>query len=81
MSGKRCNDDTRKYLAGLRLEDIDEFSLANCSLSGRLEDCFTITTGKGRLGPFPKMITVKGSTYMNNVRVDSVTVDEGFTIS
>lgn len=77
-----CRDNIRRYLGGLRLKDIDKFSLANCPLPGGPKAvCFTIETGNGQLGPFPKSITVKGSTYMNNVRVDSVDVDEGFTIS
>jgi hypothetical protein len=77
-----CSDDIRKYLGDLHLEDIDTFDLSNCPLpSGPQAVCFTIETGEGRLGPFPKTITVKGSTYMNNVRVDSVDVDEGFTVS
>jgi hypothetical protein len=77
-----CRDDIRRYLGGLRLKDIDKFSLANCPLPrGPKAVCFTIETGNGQLGPFPKSITVKGSNYMNNVRVDSVDVDEGFTIS
>jgi hypothetical protein len=77
-----CSRDIRKYLGALRLEDIDGFDLSNCPLPGGPQAvCFTIETGDGRLGPFPKTITVKGSTYMNNVRVDSVDIDEGFTIS
>ncbi|HYX47206.1 MAG TPA: hypothetical protein VE820_10355 [Sphingomicrobium sp.] len=77
-----CRDDIRKYIGTLRLEDIDDFSLANCPLPGGPEAvCFTIKTGDGKLGPFPKIITVKGSTYMNNVRLDSVTVAEGFSVS
>jgi hypothetical protein len=79
---KSCSDHVRAYLGKLRLEDIDEFSLANCPLPGGPKAiCFTIETGHGRLGPFPKTITVKGSVYMNNVRVDSLEVDHGFTIS
>ncbi|NUQ17688.1 MAG: hypothetical protein HOP95_04430 [Sphingomonas sp.] len=79
---QRCRGDIRNYLGDLRLEDIDSFNLSNCPLPGGPQAvCFTIETGEGRLGPFPKTITVKGSTYMNNVRVDSVDVDEGFTVS
>jgi hypothetical protein len=77
-----CGGDVQTYLGQLRLEDIDRFDLSNCPLpGGPATVCFTITTGENRLGPFPKKITVKGSTYMNEVRVDSVDVDEGFTIS
>jgi hypothetical protein len=77
-----CSGDIRKYVGDLRLEDIDKFDLSNCPLpGGPKEVCFTVETGEGRLGPFPKTITVKGSTYMNNPRVVSVDVDEGFTVS
>ena len=76
-----CKDDIRSYLGEMRLEDIDSFNLSNCRIAGPDAVCFTIETGKGRIGPFPKTLTVKGSTYMNNVRVDSVEVEEGFTVS
>jgi hypothetical protein len=78
-----CRDNIRRYLGQLRLKDIDEFSLANCPPNGDEPGsiCFTIKTGDGRLGPFPKWITVKGSDYMNRIRVDSVDVEEGFTMS
>ena len=77
-----CRGNIREYLGSLRLEDIDSFDLRNCPLPGGPKAvCFTIKTGDGQLGPFPKTITVKGSTYMNNVRVDSVDVEEGYTMS
>jgi hypothetical protein len=80
--GSACRDDIRQYLGKLRLHDIDNLTLANCPLPGGPKAvCFTIETGHLKLGPFPKTITVKGSTYMNKVRVDSVSVDEGFTVS
>lgn len=80
--GTACRDDVRQYLGALRLHDIDELTLANCPLPGGPKAvCFTIETGHTKLGPFPKTITVKGSTYMNKLRVDSVEVEEGFTIS
>ena len=64
------------------MEDVDSFNLSNCPLpGGPAAVCFTIKTGENRLGPFPKTITIKGSTYMNEVRVDSVDVVEGFTMS
>lgn len=79
---RQCDDNVRRFLGALRLEDIDEFSLANCPLAIDLKSvCFTVKTGEGRLGPFPKWITVKGSTYMENIRVDSVEIDESFTMS
>lgn len=57
-------------------------SLANCPLQRGAEAvCFSIETGHSKLGPFPKTITVKGSTYMNKLRVNTMDVDEGFTIS
>ena len=77
-----CSGNIRRYLGDMRIEDIDRFSPGNCPLPGGPKDiCFTVVTGEGRLGPFPKTITVKGSTYMNNVRVDSIDVGEGFTVS
>ncbi|HET9813008.1 MAG TPA: hypothetical protein VFP57_05050 [Sphingomicrobium sp.] len=80
--GSACRDDVRQYVGELHLDNIDELTLANCPLPGGPKAiCFTIETGHGKLGPFPKMITVKGSTYMNKVRVDSVDVEEGFTVS
>jgi hypothetical protein len=66
----------------LRLGDINRFSAAGCPQEGGPKSvCFTLETGDGRLGPFPKMLTVKGSVYLNNVRVGSVTIAEGFTMS
>ncbi len=78
-----CGQGIREYLGQLRLEEIDEFSLVNCSLEDVSPHsvCFTITTGVHQIGPFPKHITVRGSTYMNNVRLDSVEVLESFTVS
>ena len=65
-----CSGDIRKFIGDLRLEGIDKFDLSNCPLpAGPKEVCFTVETGEGRLGPFPKTITVKGSTFMNNPRV------------
>lgn len=77
-----CSGDIRKFIGDLRLEEIDKFDLSNCPLpGGPKEVCFTVDVGEGRLGPFPKTITVKGSTFMNNPRVDSIDIYEGFTIS
>lgn len=80
---KGCSQGVREYLGRLRLEDIDEFGLVNCPLGDAPPNsvCFTVTTGVHQLGPFPKYITVKGSTHMNNVRIDSVDVLESFTVS
>lgn len=80
--GSACRDDIRGYLGRLRLDEIDELSLANCPLpSDPKAVCFTIETGQGELGLFPKTITVNGSVYMKKLRVDSVDVTEGFTMS
>lgn len=78
-----CGPGVREYLGRLRLEDIDEFTLVNCPLGEAPPNtvCFTVMTGLHQIGPFPKYITVKGSTHMNNVRLDSVEVMEGFTVS
>ena len=78
-----CSRDPRSFLGALRLNDIDELSLVNCrDTDDRPKSvCFTMTTGEFRLGHFPKYITVKGSTYLNKPRLDSVEVIESFTIS
>jgi hypothetical protein len=78
-----CVQGTRAYLGNLRLEDIDEFSAINCPLVSRLENsfCFTVITDAHEVGPFPKYVTVKGSTYMNNYRIDSIEVVEGYTVT
>jgi hypothetical protein len=80
---RACSKGIREYLGSLRLDDIDEFTLANCPLAGAPPNsiCFTVISGVHQLGPFPKYITVKGSTYMNNVQIDSVDVLESFTVS
>lgn len=78
-----CRPDVRQYVADLRLDNIDDFSLINCPLifNQPKSICFTVTTGRHQLGPFPKYITVKGSTHMNNIRLDSVEILESQTIS
>jgi hypothetical protein len=80
--GQACADDRRRYLASLRLHDIDSVSRLNCSrASAPEEDCFTVTVGEHELGPNPKYITIKGTTYMNEWKVYSVSIVEGFTVS
>jgi hypothetical protein len=81
--GRSCQADIKAYIGSLKLNDIDELSEANCTfLVGSSDDvCFTITTGTHELGPFPKYITVKGSTHMNRYRIDAIEVMEGFTVS
>jgi hypothetical protein len=78
-----CDSDIRTYLGRLRLSDIDDLSRLNCRLAETAEPlvCFTATAGEHRLGPFPKYITIRGSTHMNAVRVDSVEILESFTMS
>jgi|GEM_PF-7011183 len=78
-SGKACEDDIRQYLSELRLQEIDGVSRFNCDRSD--EDCFTVTVGENELGPYPKYITIKGTTHMNNWEVYSVSVVEGQTMS
>jgi hypothetical protein len=81
-SGEACRPDIRAYLGKLSLKEIEKTSEITCPYAkGPGENCFTVTVGKGRLGPFPKMITIKGSTYMNDWKVHSVEVSEGFTVS
>lgn len=80
--GEACAPDIRAYLSKLTLREIEETSEINCPYAkGPGENCFTVTIGEGRLGPFPKMITIKGSTYMNDWKVHSVEVRESFTVS
>jgi len=81
--GEACKGDIHAYLGKLKLSDIDELSEANCTydVGPSYKVCFTITTGTHQLGPFPKYITVKGSTHMNRYRIDAVDVMEGFTVS
>lgn len=81
--GKSCDLALRTYIGKLRLKDIDDFGFANCPVFGSKpkEVCFTVEVGRHHLGPFPKYITVRGSTYMNNVIVYSVSVIESFTMS
>lgn len=79
--GESCAPGLRQYLAELRLSDIDDTSQIGCTRIGdKREDCYTVTVGQGQLGPFPKRITIRGSTYMNDWKVRSVTVREGFTM-
>lgn len=79
--GDACAPSIREYLATLKLQDIDETSQINCSYpKGPGEHCYTVTVGKNKLGPFPKKITIHGSTYMNNWYVHLVDVREGYTV-
>lgn len=81
--GKSCNPALRSYLGKLHLKDIDDFSFAGCPVfeSKPKDVCFTVEVGRNQFGRFPKYLTVRGSTYMHDVRVYSVTVIESFTMS
>ena len=80
---KSCSSSLRTYLGKLRLKDIDDFSFANCPIFGSKPKnvCFTVEVGRNHLGPFTKYISVRGSTYMNDITVESVIVIESFTLS
>jgi hypothetical protein len=82
-NGKSCSSETRSYLGELRLKDIDDLSFATCPIYGSKPNdvCFTVEVGRNQLGPFPKYLTVSGSTYMNNIEVYSVSVTESSTVS
>lgn len=78
----QCPPETRSYLAQLRLAEIDETGEVNCDhadVAG--QKCYTVVVGKNQLGPFPKWITIKGSTLDNRWLVYSVEVKDSFTIS
>ena len=77
--GEECQSDIRAFLSELRLHEIDAVSLKHCT--GDAYDCFTATVGEHELGPNPKHITIEGTTYMNEWRVQSISIVEGFTIS
>ncbi|MEP2990012.1 MAG: hypothetical protein ABJN65_02085 [Parasphingorhabdus sp.] len=77
--GKECQSDIRAFLSELRLHEIDAVSSENCI--GDAYDCFTATVGEHELGPNPKHITIKGTSYMNEWRVQSINIIESFTIS
>ncbi len=77
-----CVSSVRGYLGSLRLDRINEYSEINCRLGNKPPGsiCFTIKVDEGRRGPFPKYITVTGSTYLHRLRIDSVEVFEYFTM-
>lgn len=80
FQGKECAKGIRQYISTLRLHEIDSVNKFNCTRA-RNEDCFTVTVGEHQLGPYPKIITIKGTTYMNAFQVFSVSVIESFTMS
>ena len=78
-NNEECQSDLRAFLSELRLHEIDAVSSENCT--GDAYDCFTATVGEHELGPYPKHITIKGTTYMNEWRVQSISIIESFTMS
>lgn len=81
FNGESCQNSIRRYLGALRLHDIKSVSQLDCVRPTEAgQQCFTVKVGSGT-GPFPKYITVKGSTYMNDWQVHSVDVLESFTMS
>lgn len=80
--GGSCSSDASAILGKLKLSEISEVSEKNCLHSDKSEDhCYTVTIGQNRVGPYPKEITVRGSTYMNNRRVFGVSIRESLTLS
>lgn len=80
-NGSKCLSP-REFLAKLKLNEIDKTSGINCLFQEKPGDhCYTVTVGEGRLGAFPKELTVRGTTHMNEWRVYSVSIREGNTIS
>lgn len=77
--GKECQSDIRQFLSQLRLDEIDTVNMVNCT--DDTDDCYTVTVGEHELGPNPKYITIKGTTYKNEWRVQSIDVIESFTVS
>lgn len=77
--GSECMSDVRDFLRDLRLHEINSVSARNCI--GDAYNCFNVTVGKSKLGPNPKHLTIKGTTYMNDWRVQSISIVEGYTIS
>lgn len=83
QAGRDCTHDSRAFLGSTRLGDIDEFSHVNCSLrsSATGSVCFTIVVGRHQIGPFPKYVTVRGSSVRDSIRINSVEILESFTMS
>lgn len=80
--GGECLPGIRRYLGLLRLDRINETSRINCPyVTGPAEHCFTVKVDEGLIGPFPSYITVRGSTYMNHVKVFEVSIRQSSTIS
>jgi len=80
FSGEECEEGIRQYISTLRLNEINSVNKLNCERAPN-EDCFTVTVGEHQLGPYPKLITIRGTTYMNDWQVYSVSVVESFTVS
>jgi hypothetical protein len=82
VDGGQCAGDIRAYLAQLRFNEIFQVEKSDCHTTERkLPKCFVVHTGEHLLGPFPKAIRIGGSTYMNEVRVDAIEIQESFTMS
>lgn len=75
-----CRGD-RAVLRFLELAEIDRAREIDCRPTDlTLPSCYELTVGEGRLGPFPKSFRIYGSTYMNRVVVEEVSVTVGFTV-
>ncbi|HET7332233.1 hypothetical protein [Dyella sp.] len=72
---------SRGDLKWLRLDKIASTRTIDCPKSSlKLPSCFEVVVGENKVGPFPKIFRIYGTTYMNKVIVSNVVVDVGSTL-
>ena len=75
-----CAKD-RGDLKWLKLDQITSTRTIDCPKSSlELSACFEVVVGENKVGPFPKIFRIYGTTYMNKVVVSNVVVDVGSTL-